>query len=146
MVEVAREAYNYRAAAARKRISIKRASYSKLEASTKSVGPGVHLTDMLGTRQISTGLSVDVKKSTGRQKIKHAFKNKGTKSGKIIAFRLVVEAGKRVPRYDIKALYAPHPESVYNTPENWKVLQAKASERLNKNFDHEIDVVLKDLA
>ena len=146
MVDVAREEYNFKAAYARKRIRIKRATYTNLSAATKSTGPGTHLTDMLGTRKIKTGLSVDVKKSTGRQKIKHAFINKGQKSGKLLAYRRVVEGGERVPRYDIEALYAPHPEQVYNTPENWARLKASASERLDKNLEHEVDVVLKDLA
>ena len=146
MVNIAREEYNFKAAYARKRISIKRATYSNLNAATRSTGPGTHLTDMLGTRKISTGLSVDIKKSTGRQKIKHAFINTGQKSGKLIAYRRELVGGKRVPRYDIEALYAPHPEQVYNTPENWARLKNQASERLDKNLDHEVDVILKDLA
>jgi len=146
MVALSREKYNYKAAVVRKRITVKRATYSNLEAKTISVGPRVHLTDMLGTRQITTGLSVDVKKSTGRQKIKHGFKNKAQKSKKILAYRRVKTGGTRAGRYPIEALYAPHPEQVYNTRENWDRLKAQASERLDKNIKHETDAVLKDLA
>lgn len=145
MVNLTREDYNYKAAHVRSRISVNKATFSRLSASTRSVGPATHLTDLIGTKQTKAGLSVDVKKSTGRQKIKHGFLNKGRASGKLIAFRREVVNGVRAPRYPIEALYAPHPETIYNTPENWKRLSREASARLDSNIDHEVDVVLKGI-
>ncbi|WP_319406178.1 phage tail protein [uncultured Desulfosarcina sp.] len=146
MVSLAREDYNFKAAAVRKRISIHKAYVSRLTAKAVSVGPGVHLTDFVGTRQTNTGLSVDVKKSTGRKAIRHGFLNKSPKSGKLLAMRRATVNGRRVPRYPIETLYGPHPEVVYNTGPNWAKLQKSADERLNKNFAHEIDVLLKGVA
>lgn len=142
MVAMARDSYTFRADAVRARIQINRASWSNLTASVESRGGAVHLTDFLGTRQISTGLSVDIKRSTGRQYIRHAFKN-FARSGKELALRRQVIDGRRVARYPVEALYGPHPEVVYNTPENWDTLEDQADSRLEAAFAHEVDGVLR---
>lgn len=142
MVAMARDAYTFRADAVRSRIQVNRATWSNLTASVESRGTGVHLTEFLGTRQISTGLSVDVKRSTGRQYITHAFLNTA-RSGRLLALRRLVIDGRRVARYPIEALYGPHPEVVYNTPENWDTLEDQADERLTAAFTEEVDAVLR---
>lgn len=146
MVSLIRKDYNYKAAAVRKRITIVRASSSKLDAAVRSSGGEVHLTDIAGTRQTKTGVSVDVKKSTGRKVIPRAFIQTGIRSGKKIVFRRSVVSGKMVGRKPIEARYAAHPETIYNTDENWPKLLLSASERLNANFAHEVDVILKGIA
>jgi hypothetical protein len=147
MVNLARREYNYRAAYVRDRTSVNKATYSRLTASVESVGPGVHLTDMLGTRALKKkGVSVNVKKSTGKEVLSHAFIAHGRNSGKEIVFERALENGTPVGRYDIVALYAPHPELVYNSKDNWAELNAGARKRLDVNLDHEVDVILKGIA
>ena len=51
-----------------------------------------------------------------------------------------------VGRDPIKALYASDPEILYNTAENWPEIQSRAQKRLDENFEHEVDVVLKGYA
>lgn len=145
MVTLARDEYTFKAKAVRERITIKKATFSNLESSTTSKGKGVLLTDFTGTRQTKKGLSVNVKKSTGRQILEHAFKN-AAPSGKMISMWRSVESGKRVGRYPVEAIYGPHPETIYNTPENWATLEGKASDRLVENFEHEVDYVLSRYA
>lgn len=164
MVDMARQDYNYKAAAVRARTWISRASWSKLTSRIDSKGAGIHLTDMLGTRQISMGLSVNIKKSTGRQRLKHGFIAPGRSSGKLLAYwrarpgddlystgqRQLSEAIRQghvgpsglVWRKPITALYAPHPEVIWNTNENWETLRGQADDRLTAAFKHEIDYVM----
>ena len=51
-----------------------------------------------------------------------------------------------VPRQPIDARYASNPEQIYNTPENWAKIEKSAAVRLNNNFAHEVDAVLKGFA
>ena len=163
MVKLVRRDYNYKAAAVRKRITVEKATYAKLSASVKSTGGSVQLSDVAGTRQTKKGVSVNVKKSTGIQLIPRAFKAPGRRSGKDIVFRRPGNprgqhenlygrygppgsGGKIGSRARLDTFSAPHPELVYNTPENWKKLQKAAGDRLNANFAHEVDVVLKGIA
>lgn len=145
MVSLIRKDYNYKAAAIRSRIKINRATYAQLSASVISSGRDVHLTDVTGTRQTAKGVSVNVKKSTGRKLIPRAF-IRGVKSGKQIVFRRAEIGGKMVGRKPIVARYASHPETIYNTSENWTTLQKLAQGRLDSNFTHEVDTVLKGIA
>lgn len=163
MVKLVRRDYNYKAAAVRARISVNKATYANLSASVKSTGDSVHLTDITGTRQTKKGVSVNVKKSTGIKLIPRAFKAAGQRSGKDIIFRRPGNprgqheklhgrygppgsGGKSGSRARLDTFSAPHPEIVYNTPENWAQLQKTAGEKLNTNFAHEVDVVLKGIA
>ena len=75
--------------------------------------------------------------------IKHAFINTPPQSNKKLSLRRRVVDGQRVGRYPIDALYGPHPEVVYNTPENWSRLEDEADERLTLNFTRETDYVLE---
>lgn len=146
MVTLIRTEYNYKAAAIRKRISIKKATKTSLGASVESKGTQVHLTDVAGTRQTKKGVSVDVKKSTGRHVIPHAFINTVPGGKKIVMIRkrdASRESGY-VARYPVEDRRASHPEVVYNTDENWKTLSGKANERLQKNFEHEVDYLLSE--
>jgi hypothetical protein len=142
LVAMARDDYAFRADAVRSRITLNNATFSDLNASIVSRGDGVLLSDFVGTRQISTGLSVNVKRSTGRQYITHGFLNQ-TRSGKIVAMRRQVIDGQRVRRYPVQSLYGPHPEIVWNVEENWAKLEVLAGERLDANFEHEVDYVLE---
>ena len=146
LVGLVRRDYNYKAAAIRKRIALNKATFQHLSASVKSSGGGVHLTDIAGTRQTKTGVSVNVKKATGRRLISRAFIREARNSGKTIVFRRQEIGGKMVPRLPLGARYASHPEVIYNTPENWPRIQKQAGERLDKNFDHEVDTVLRGIA
>lgn len=167
MVNLARDDYTYKVAAVKKRMYLKRASWSDLTSYIRSKGNEVHLTDMLGTKQTRTGVSVDVKRSTGRQLIEHAFINRARNSGKMIVFRravigerfspttayamqlsAAVQAGQinpqgRVWRRPAVALYAPHPEIVWNTADNWAKLQDSADVRLKAAFTDEVDGVIR---
>lgn len=159
LVKLARERYNYKVAALRNRITIdKCSSYKFLNASTRSVGPQIHLTDILSTRQTKKGVIVNVKKSTGQKLIPHAFiqpkktsapskdveKQKSSKKKKkrIVYIRETV-GGKLVPRYDISPMYASHPEVIYNTPENWAPLSTRVQKAMDKHFEREIDAILR---
>lgn len=166
MVAMARDDYTYKAESVRSRTSVQKSNWSNLSSSVKSVGKGVPLTEFLGTRQTSTGLSVMIRRSTGLKQIRHGFLAPGKHSGKRLAFwragvfdnltpgtaafsslKEAISEGHiarsgLVWRTPIIALYGPHPELVYNTPENWQKLQGYASERMDVAFAHEIDYVL----
>ena len=163
MVKLVRRDYNYKAAAVRKRITVSKATYANLSASVKSTGNNVHMTDIAGTRQTKKGVSVNVKKSTGIKLIPRAFKAPGQRSGRDIIFRRPGNprgqhetlfgrygpqgsGGKLGSRARLDTFSAPHPEIVYNTPENWAELQKAADKKLATNFSHEVDVVLKGIA
>ena len=147
MVAFVRERYNYKAKALRERITVyKCPSYKHLKSSIRSVGPGVHLTDIAQTRQTGRGVTVNVKKATGRKLIPHAFIAPGRHSGKKIVFIRETIRGKRVSRYPISPIYASHPEVVYSTDENWPKIERLADARFRNNFDHEVEVVLKGIA
>ena len=146
MVALIRAKYNHKATDLRARISIVKASANSLAGLVQSKGRAYHLTDVATTTQTKKGVTVNVKKSTGRKLIPSAFINVGKKSGKKIVFRRVEHGGKMVGRYPIEAKYAPHPEIIYNTPENWLELQEKAKVRLDKNFTHEVDAIINGYA
>jgi len=139
MVKVARADYNYKSTALRKRIKVQKANIANISGFVQSKGGQVHLTDVAGTRETKKGVSVNVKKSTGRQIIEKAFIAHGKNSGKEIVFQRKTKNGVMVPRYPIKAISTAHPEIIYNTNEVWKKLAGSISERLNKNINREID-------
>ncbi len=139
MVKVIREDYNYKAAALNKRITVARASRAKIEGHVQSRGGMVHLTDIAGTRQTKKGVTVNVRKSTGRQLIPRAFIRSGKNSGKKIVFRRKEENGQMVPRYPIEARSTAHPEILYNAEHNWAKISRAAAKRLDTNIGREID-------
>ncbi|WP_028575030.1 phage tail protein [Desulfonatronovibrio hydrogenovorans] len=143
LVSIIRERYNYKAAALRKRITIAKATRQNIRGHVQSKGGPVHLTDITGTRQTKKGISVDVRKSTGRRVIPRAFKASGRISGKQIVFRRQGDPPKQisrlVPRYPIQAITTAHPEVLYNSPENWTRIQTEVARRLDTNIQREID-------
>lgn len=147
MVADIRSKYNYKATALRKRMAVfKCPSYKTLKAKTRSTGPGIHLTDISYTRQTKKGVTVNVKKSTGRLLIPHAFISPGRSSDKLIVFIREMEGGRRVARLPISPIFAAHPEVVYNVKENYVQIQTAISKRLDENIRHEADVVLRGIA
>ncbi len=145
MKKLVREEYNYKAAALDKRMTATKATSANITGIIVSKGGAVHLTDIAGTRQIKAGVSVDVRKSTGRRLIPRAFINRGRNSGKLIVFRRKEENGRMVGRYPIEARYTAHPEVVYNAPHNWARIQTMAAERLDTNIAREIDAEFRRL-
>lgn len=167
MSSLIREKYGHKSSAVKSRISTIKATFSNLKASTTSTGKSVPLTDIAGTRATASGVTVNVRKDTGSKRLKHAFIAPGRNSGKLLVFwradpkkdsATIHKAGRKpldqawmmgqvsketglVWRYPIIALYAPHPESLYNTSENWPKLQTAADARLKANFAHEVEYV-----
>jgi hypothetical protein len=149
MIALIRSRYNYKAKTLRDRFKIQKATFTHQSASLKSSGYGVHLSDIVGARFLKKsrqGVKVNVKKATGIKRLPHAFIAKGHRSGKMIVFQRADSGGKMVKRLPIKAQYAPDPEVLYNSHRNWPDLAAKGKKILNKNFAHELDVVLKGIA
>ena len=149
MVFMVREQYNYKAGALRDRIHVKKATYTNLKASTLSVGGPVHLTDITGTVwKKPTGTQVDVKKSTGKQKLRSAWIGKGRHSGKDIVYTRTSQVGlkrRTTPpgRYPIRALYAPHPETIYGQDQIWKSIEYLADYTLTNALENETMALLK---
>ncbi len=143
MVTIIRTDYNYKAAALRKRMSIAKATRQNIRGHVQSKGGPVHLTDITGTRQTKQGVTVDVRKSTGRRLIPRAFKASGRMSGKEIVFRRKGDPPGQyailVPRYPIEAITTAHPEVIYNAPHNWAKIADAARDRLDTNIQREID-------
>jgi len=143
IVSIIRDNYNYKATALRKRITITKATRTNVRGFVQSKGGPVHLTDITGTRQTKKGISVDVRKDTGRRLIPRAFKASGRHSGKEIVFRREGDppgqTARLVSRYPIRAITTAHPEVLYNAPHNWAKIQSKAAERLDTNIEREID-------
>lgn len=151
MVFLAREDYNYKAAALRDRLDIIRATWSNLSAKTISTGGPIPLTDVTGTSwggRSSPGVYVNVEKATGRKLIKSAWIGKGRHSGKELVYARTSNIGQRrrtepPGRYPIRALAAPHPEIIYNQDKVWKSIQYLVDFGLEKNLNHEVDALVK---
>lgn len=147
MTDLIRADYNYTLASLRSRITTRNSTVKTLFAKVTSTGRSPHLTDIVGTRGTKTrGISVDVKKATGRRYIPQGFLAIGRVSGKKISFIRKMEGGRRVARLPLEDIRASHPEVVYNTKENWAKIQAAVKIRLDNNFLHEVDVILKGIA
>jgi len=160
MVAMCRDEYSYKVDAVRSRIIINRATWSAMQASVRSSGKEVNITEFLGTRQIGAGVSVDIKKTTGRRVIPRAFLANARSSGKLLALRRPGKphgqyhflygrygppgsGGKVGSQARLDWFAGPHPEVIYNTTENWHKLQDEANERLAVNFAEEVDGVLR---
>ena len=140
---IIRELYNYKAATLDGRMTKQQATRANIQGALISKGGPVHLTDIVGTRQTARGVSVNVRKDTGRQLIPRAFIAAGRISGKQIVFRRVGDPPgqhlRLVGRRPIEAKYTAHPEVLYNAPENWARIQVAAAERLDTNIAREVD-------
>ena len=157
--------YNIKAGAIKKRISIvKRASKGDITGVIKSKGGLLGLTSDLNTptSQTKRGVTVNVKKSTGRQLFPRAFIRPGRNSGKLIVLRRPGQprgqtenlyprygppgsAGKVGSQATLDAFYGPHPETLINAPENWAKIQTKVGKRLDTNITREVDSEFRHL-
>lgn len=159
MVAMCRDDYTFKVAAVQSRTALEKATFSRLQASVSSTGKETHLTDFVGTNETQKGITVNIRKSTGRQLIPRTFKAT-VKSGKEIILRRPGDprgqhatlygrygppgsGGKIGSRARLDVFYGPHPEIIYNTPENWEKLKKQADERLTANFSTEVDGVLR---
>ena len=146
---IIRADYNYKAGALDKRMTATKATRAKIEGRIVSKGGAVHLTDIAGTAKGPRGVTVNVKKSTGRKLIPRAFVAHGQRSGKKIVFRRVGsppgQHAKLVGRHPIEAFYTGHPEVIMNTAENWAKIQTAAATRLDTNIEREIDAEFRRL-
>ncbi|MDZ7641630.1 MAG: hypothetical protein U5J62_06385 [Desulfurivibrio sp.] len=158
--------YSFKRGPIFKRIDLsRRPTKGEMLAGLRMSGKRMNLTDFPGTKQTSTGVEVNVKKSTGPQELPGFFINKAPRSGK----RLVLgrprnkATGRRYARYGEKGTggkawdnrpqekgnatllvrYAPAPEMVISTGENLPEVQTKISTRLAKELDRQIDRLLK---
>ncbi|MCA1794611.1 MAG: phage tail protein [Desulfobacteraceae bacterium] len=163
MVKIIRANYNYKAGAVKKRITIRKANRANISGHVQSKGGPVHLTDVTGTNQTKRGVSVNVRRDTGRKLIPRAFLAPGKNSGKIVVLR---RPGK--PRGQYATLYnrygpegsggkpnsqakldwfdAAHPEILYNTEHNWAKVKDAAKDRLDTNIQRELDSELRKAA
>lgn len=144
MVELIRVDYNYSRAAILSRISTKGSTIKTLSAYVKSTGKSPNLASIVGTTQRVAGVSVNVKKATGRHIVKHTFLR--TVGENRLVFQRARAGDRLVARYPLWAVKASHPEIIYNTKENWAKLSTAIQKRLDDNFAHEVDVVLKGIA
>jgi len=159
MVAMGRDEYSYKVADLSKRIYVHKTDWSNLRSFVRSKGDEVSLTGFLGTRPVASGISVDVKKSTGRKIIPRTFLNYA-KSGHQLVLRRPGKphgqyhvlygrygppgsGGKLGSRARLDWFAGPHPELIWNTQENWNKLQTEANERLAVNFAEEVDGVLR---
>lgn len=154
--------YNFKAPAVRKRINlVKRADLTSPSGVLRFTGREVHLTDMKGTKQDKNGVTINVKKSTGSKTLPGFFIRKARTSGKTIVLGRPINpsTGRRYPRLGppgsggggqegnkkratLFVRYAPHPEVVLNSQENWPKVAKSVQQRLDKALVREIDKVL----
>ena len=163
MVKLIRDDYNYKVAAIRKRIVIKKAYPTDLRCSLISAGRHVNLTDIAGTNRTKKGVTVNVKKSTGRKLIPRTFIRRGVHSGKEIVLRRpgnprgqheklwgrygpAGSGGKQGSKARLDSFYATPVETIYNTESNWARLRKRADHHLKDHMAHETEVVLKGIA
>ena len=146
---IIRDGYNYKAGALDKRMTADKATRVRIEGRIISKGGAVHLTDIAGTTKGPRGVTVNVRKDTGRKLIPRAFIASGQRSGKKIVFRRVGDPpgqhAKLVGRRPIEAFYTGHPEVIMNAPENWAKIQTAAATRLDTNITREIDAEFRRL-
>lgn len=166
MVKIVRQTHNYKAGALRKRLKVSRATRAKIKGHVESKGRAVHLTDIAGTRQTKKGVTVNVKKDSGRQLIPRAFKAISRKSGKEIVLRRPSTedyggydelygrygppgsggtVGKRGQKARLMWFPAPHPEYVYNAPDTWARVKDAAAERIDTNIEREMDAEIRKM-
>ena len=165
MAHIIQETYNYRLAVLRKRLkTVKRATVHDIAGTIASEGEVIHLSELAGTTQTARGVSVDVRKDTPRTLLPRAFKAKGRNSGKIIVLRRPSMGGDHASTQNLYPRYGdegsggtvtkkgreatliwfpgPHPEVLYNAPENWariaKIVAKQIDERTKTELDAEI--------
>lgn len=158
---IVRVEYNLKASSIDSRITAVKAHRAKITGHIESKGQMLNLTD-IDARQTAKGVTVNVKKSTGRKLIPRAFIQPGRNSGKLIVLRRPGNprgqherlygrygpqgSGQKVgSKSTLDAFYGPHPEVLYNQPQIWAKISTAASQRLEKNIAKEIDAELRKL-
>jgi len=141
MVAVARKTYTVKATAARKNITVQKASSGKMVAWTQSKGKPINLIDYKVSPSTvqpkrKTPITVEVIKGS-RKSLKHGFVAVMPSSHKG-AFK---RAGKS--RLPIHELSGPRIEDLYARPENQKVLQDGADTRLTAELGRQADYIFK---
>jgi hypothetical protein len=122
----------------KKSFEVKKATYTDLSAYVRSTGKPTPLGRFIRTRQTSKGISVQVKRSRPRTVIRHAFfitAKKGSYKG--VYWRV----GRH--RYPIKQRYGPRVPDIFENTEVMQPILQKAQERLDKNFNHEVEFLLE---
>jgi hypothetical protein len=156
MVTMAKETHNYYADALKARLLIHRATWSNLSGKVVSTGQPIHLFDMIGTSwpgPHSAGVRVNVVKATGSHVLKSSWfgpaKHQKTEQniGKSVVYSRTSDPGIRrrtepPGRYPIQAMFAPHPELVYNKPSVWKSIQYLVDFNMEKHLNHEVDAII----
>ena len=159
---IIRAEYNIKAGALDTRMTANKATKANISGSLVSRGGPTHLTDIAGTNKTARGISVNVRKSTGRQLLPRAFKAAGRNSGKEIVLRRPGKprgqhanlwgrygppgsGGKVGSQARLDTFYGPHPEILMNAPENWAKIQTAAAQRLDTNIEREIDAEFRRL-
>ncbi|MFH2098511.1 MAG: phage tail protein [Pseudomonadota bacterium] len=115
-------------------------------------------------RKGKKGLTVQVKKRSGRKLIKHAFlatmpvygkggvvvqagaAGRGSGGGHVGIFWRTDQGGKRSPRLPIKELYGPSVADVFSNTETLTPVMEKTGGILEKNFAHELQFEVKKLS
>jgi len=130
------EEFNLTQKAIKRDFVIKKANYSDLSAYVRAKGKPVSLGRFVRTRQTLKGVSVLVKKAKPRTIIRHAFIPK-LKSGHVGVFW---RTGKS--RFPIEQKFGPRIEDIFSNKEVMEPILQKAQERLDKNFNHEVEFLL----
>ena len=161
---VIRAEYNIKAGSIDKRFTVAKANRSNMNGYLQSKGGLISLAaDISPAARMplrgagaGAGVVVNVKKSTGQQTIPRAFIAAGRNSGKLIVLRRPGKprgqienlygrygppgsAGKVGSKATLDAFYGPHPEVLYNAPENWAKIQTAAAKRIDTNIKREVD-------
>ena len=164
MVAVARKTYTVKATAARKNITVQKASGGKMTAWTQSVGKPINLIDfkvspstvqpkrktpitvevIKGQRKTLSGGFVSVMKSSHKGVfVRPSHVTPNNKGLKPLSQYEMTKSGKRVRRLGIYELSGPRIEDLYARPENQKVLQDGADNRLTAELARQADYIFK---
>lgn len=143
--QMARQAYNVRSGDVKQSFSLTRASVSNLFGAAVSKGRVLSLRSFSpspspGKRRPSVGLSVVVKRSTGRAKIAGTFWGQMPSRDVASVFRRL---GK--DRLPIEKLFGPSVPQMLGNQNVIERIQAKAADRFGANLDHEVNRLFASL-
>lgn len=164
LVKQSRELVNLSAKVIRDACVMNRANWQNLKASLQAKTDSIPLINY-SARQVKSGVSVNVLKSTPRVLVRHAFISTMKSGHKGVFWRSNipntisgVTTGKPRPefgrlkgkadqyRLPIKQLFGPSLEAIWEErPAAMDKLQLLTGERLNSNMEHELDYYLERL-
>jgi hypothetical protein len=124
-------------------IAITRASNTRPEGRVTTRSKPVGLINFTGTRQVTKGVSVKVKKYGTRSILKHAFIATANNAQNV--FWRARIGGKLVARLPIERLTGPRLTDNLSRPEVIAEVEKKAGARLDTNLAHEIDYEISRL-